>query len=473
MASKIQIRRDTVANWNAVAGSVILAAGEIGYETDTRNLKIGDGISVWSALKYQAPVYSGTNSTLAAATLAVDQTNNRVGIGNSSPNAKIQVTDNNPTRGIVGVVTNSGTSSLTGTQIQITQNTVQDYVIGQPAGVDAFAIWRGRNTGADGTERLRISSTGNVGIGTSAPSDQLHIEGAGPIIRLKDTTSTTAEYATIDADTSTGSISINANQGNLAGVTGTALVALKVNTTERLRANGTGVAVSGVLSTSGLYTASAGITVPTGQTVTIASGATLSVPSGATLSVAGTVALPAGSVEIADLANIATLTVLGNSTGAAAAVTALTSGISGTARTALGIPGFAYGGIIVNATLAAIQNFTLSNTTVPSYTLSITANEVNVEYWYKVTSISMTSSGSPKFADVFVTVPTGFSAIFAIEDNYGVGAGLGITYAPASTAGRVHQAATVATIRLSNSSGSVGLAGIAAGWFSVKKIVTI
>lgn len=47
---KIQLRNDTAANWKAA--NPVLLKGEVGVEIDTRKLKIGDGISAWSALKY-------------------------------------------------------------------------------------------------------------------------------------------------------------------------------------------------------------------------------------------------------------------------------------------------------------------------------------------------------------------------------------------------------------------------------------
>lgn len=51
MAVKIQFRRDTAANWTAVA-TTVLSAGEVGYETDTGNIKIGDGTTQWGSLAY-------------------------------------------------------------------------------------------------------------------------------------------------------------------------------------------------------------------------------------------------------------------------------------------------------------------------------------------------------------------------------------------------------------------------------------
>lgn len=53
MATKIQVRRDTAANWTS-AGTV-LSSGEMGYETDTGYMKIGDGTTAWAALSYFTP----------------------------------------------------------------------------------------------------------------------------------------------------------------------------------------------------------------------------------------------------------------------------------------------------------------------------------------------------------------------------------------------------------------------------------
>ena len=50
MASRIQERRDTAANWKSV--NPILAEGEPGHETDTGMRKIGDGKTRWNSLPY-------------------------------------------------------------------------------------------------------------------------------------------------------------------------------------------------------------------------------------------------------------------------------------------------------------------------------------------------------------------------------------------------------------------------------------
>ena len=50
MATRMQQRRGTAAQWTAA--DPILATGEIGYETDTNQFKIGDGVNAWSDLSY-------------------------------------------------------------------------------------------------------------------------------------------------------------------------------------------------------------------------------------------------------------------------------------------------------------------------------------------------------------------------------------------------------------------------------------
>ena len=50
MADIIQIRRDTAANWTSA--NPTLAQGELGAETDTSKVKIGDGSTAWSSLGY-------------------------------------------------------------------------------------------------------------------------------------------------------------------------------------------------------------------------------------------------------------------------------------------------------------------------------------------------------------------------------------------------------------------------------------
>tara|TARA_R100001463_G_scaffold366_2_gene1606 strand:- start:3500 stop:5737 length:2238 start_codon:yes stop_codon:yes gene_type:complete len=51
MATKIQLRRDTAADWTSA--NPTLAAGVFGYESDTTKFKIGDGSTAWNSLAYK------------------------------------------------------------------------------------------------------------------------------------------------------------------------------------------------------------------------------------------------------------------------------------------------------------------------------------------------------------------------------------------------------------------------------------
>lgn len=47
---RFQIRRAPSSEWTTK--NTVLMAGEIGYETDTRRMKIGDGVTPWPSLVY-------------------------------------------------------------------------------------------------------------------------------------------------------------------------------------------------------------------------------------------------------------------------------------------------------------------------------------------------------------------------------------------------------------------------------------
>ena len=77
MADLIQIRRDTASNWTSA--NTVLAQGELGAETDTSKIKIGDGSTAWSSLGYlidaggyitATSTNTLSNKTLAATTLS-------------------------------------------------------------------------------------------------------------------------------------------------------------------------------------------------------------------------------------------------------------------------------------------------------------------------------------------------------------------------------------------------------------------
>lgn len=89
MATKIQLRRDTAANWSS--NNPTLSQGEAGFAYDTNTLKIGDGINAWNALAAVAggggggtggtlvgPISITTSSATTIATITAGTTNRSV-----------------------------------------------------------------------------------------------------------------------------------------------------------------------------------------------------------------------------------------------------------------------------------------------------------------------------------------------------------------------------------------------------------
>jgi len=82
MSSIIQIKRGTATAWTSA--NPTLNAGEIGFETDTKKMKVGDGSTAWTSLAYTTTdgdisgVTAGTGlsggGTTGAVTLSIDST---------------------------------------------------------------------------------------------------------------------------------------------------------------------------------------------------------------------------------------------------------------------------------------------------------------------------------------------------------------------------------------------------------------
>jgi hypothetical protein len=116
--------------------------------------------------------------TVDTNTLAVDSTNNRVGIGTTSPANKLEVTGAIVAQGAVTAYTN------TGLYLQNKGSSVVD-VGAWRSGASVAELSFSTDSGSDAApvERMRINSSGNVGIGTTSP------------LKILDVSSATAEIA--------------------------------------------------------------------------------------------------------------------------------------------------------------------------------------------------------------------------------------------------------------------------------------
>lgn len=66
VVTQIQVRRGTASQWTST--NPVLAAGELGFESDTNKLKIGNGSSAWNSLSYVASGTAGTVTSITAGT---------------------------------------------------------------------------------------------------------------------------------------------------------------------------------------------------------------------------------------------------------------------------------------------------------------------------------------------------------------------------------------------------------------------
>lgn len=111
--AQIRLRRDQSANWTSV--NPVLAAGEAGYELDTRLLKIGDGVTAWNNLPYHSAQLTIADDDSTINTFNSSKTLKIQGAGTVTTNFvgdTLTITSNQASEGIIFVGDDS-----TGTQI--------------------------------------------------------------------------------------------------------------------------------------------------------------------------------------------------------------------------------------------------------------------------------------------------------------------------------------------------------------------
>ena len=154
-----------------------------------------------------SPSFAGL--TVDTDTLAVDSTNNRVGIGTTSPATKLHIkADSNSVTDYPLTIENAADSLDLGIGAYGFSNTV-----GVSQGSDfTYNVGGDHIFQTDGTERVIITEGGNVGIGTITPSQELHIAGALPTIRIED--SDDNSYGEVIYNQGSGGLLLRSDVGN-------------------------------------------------------------------------------------------------------------------------------------------------------------------------------------------------------------------------------------------------------------------
>lgn len=140
-----------------------------------------------SGVATRVAFWTGTTTLGSNANLYWDNTNGRLGVGTTSPNSKVEIRQNmsDYTTSFTGAHLNLGTGNTVNNTgfvgITFDASTSDNYgwsagALRSSGGQSDF-VWKHHSNSATGTEWMRITSTGNVGIGTTAPTAKLHVAG--------------------------------------------------------------------------------------------------------------------------------------------------------------------------------------------------------------------------------------------------------------------------------------------------------
>jgi hypothetical protein len=205
-----------------------------------RSWTISGGVSGSGTTNY---VTKWTSSSAIGNSIIYDSGSN-VGIGTASPNSYTGYTSltlNNATFGGLIDFNNNGV------RVATIYNDASSFILGSTTG---FLTLLG-----GGSERMRITSTGNVGIGSTNPLSLLEVKGGTPFIRITDTTTNSETGLVMDANGAIrGGLTINYGTGEFkhyCGVAGNSYFqTFHTNGSERMRITSTGTGLFGTTTAS-------------------------------------------------------------------------------------------------------------------------------------------------------------------------------------------------------------------------------
>ena len=263
MAVRIQFRRGTAAEWTSA--NPTLAAGELGYETDTAKFKLGDGSTAWTSLDYgginqgdidnaianvidSSPDALNTLNELAAALNDDADFYNTIvsAIATAQTNAQtyaydLQVEHSSQTTNVHGI---SNTANLV-YESQIADFASETYVANA---ISDHNQETANVHGIDNTLELMTATEIDSAIDgalSTHESDTTSVHGIA----------NTAELAT-NSDVSSSIETHNQDATNVHGIANTALLALGTDITNAITAHDVTTNVHGIANTAELVTTS-------------------------------------------------------------------------------------------------------------------------------------------------------------------------------------------------------------------------
>ena len=197
------------------ADNIIVAKnnGNVGIGTTSPSASLETRVAVESPATNKIALIAATSNGAndifrwydGATQLGVFKNNGNVGIGTTTPSTKLQVTGVPATNSdaVYSLILNDSTGYASrlgsgisfggyynGTDVSDTFANIKGFKENLTSGDYAGAMsFQTRINGGNPTERMRITSAGNVGIGTTSPSEKLHIYGGGlgPEVKLEGT----------------------------------------------------------------------------------------------------------------------------------------------------------------------------------------------------------------------------------------------------------------------------------------------
>ena len=191
------------------------------------NLDVGAGIDVTGNI-------TGTGGmTIDTNTLHVDSSNNRVGIGTTSPSQLMEIASTAPNIRLTDTI--DGHSELDGNAASL--RFIADKGNAKANTTISFLV--------DNSEKVRIDDQGRMGIGTTSPSSLLHLSATTPVFQLTGTSAGNCILQTDGAD-----LTLNVDSGNSNS---SSALAFRVDNSEKMRIDSSGVVGIGVTPKTGQY----------------------------------------------------------------------------------------------------------------------------------------------------------------------------------------------------------------------------